>query len=129
MNKALLIAASFSLALVSSTAIAQYPTVNSTCNCCGAARVITQRPVTYRPVTTATYQSTNQTACNGCNVVPHQGSLPAPTLVQRPVVVYRPLVKVAPQPHSYIYGRGIIGQPKVYVPGQPVRNFFRYLSP
>ena len=30
---------------------------------------------------------------------------------------------------GYFHGRGIIGQPKLYVSGQPIRNFLRYLSP
>jgi hypothetical protein len=32
-------------------------------------------------------------------------------------------------PSTYTVGRGIIGQPTVYVAGQPIRNFLRYLSP
>lgn len=42
---------------------------------------------------------------------------------------YRPLIALgSPYPNVQV-GRGIIGQPTVYVPGQPIRNFFRYLSP
>jgi hypothetical protein len=44
-------------------------------------------------------------------------------------VGYRPLVALRPLPPAYAVGRGILGQPKVYVPGQPVRNFVRYISP
>lgn len=44
-------------------------------------------------------------------------------------VGYRPLVALRPLPPTYAVGRGILGQPKVYVPGQPLRNFVRYLSP
>lgn len=47
----------------------------------------------------------------------------------RPVVTYRPVIDVAPMPPAVYTGRGLLGQPKLYVPGQPVRNFFRYLSP
>lgn len=43
--------------------------------------------------------------------------------------VYRPLVPVAAPPPVYYLGRGIIGQPKVYIPGQPVRNALRFLTP
>ena len=46
-----------------------------------------------------------------------------------PVVTYRPLVPVVPVPAQYYLGRGLLGQPKLYVPNQPVRNFFRYLGP
>lgn len=42
---------------------------------------------------------------------------------------YKPLVAVAAMPPSYEIGRGILGQPKLYVPGQPVRNFVRWLTP
>lgn len=42
---------------------------------------------------------------------------------------YVPLFSLgSPYPNVQV-GQGIIGQPTVYVPGQPVRNFFRYLSP
>jgi len=46
-----------------------------------------------------------------------------------PAIVYRPVVPVFRMPRSYVVGRGILGQPKVYVPGQPVRNTFRWLTP
>jgi hypothetical protein len=52
----------------------------------------------------------------------------SPQMVAPPVTAYRPLVPVAPPPPSYYLGRGIFGQPKLYVPEQPVRNFLRYLS-
>jgi hypothetical protein len=46
-----------------------------------------------------------------------------------PVRALRPIVPpVAPAP-GYVVGRGLIGQPKLYVPGQPVRNVLRYLTP
>ncbi len=46
-----------------------------------------------------------------------------------PVVTYRPLVPAVPMPAQYFLGQGLLGQPKLYVPDQPLRNFFRYLSP
>lgn len=46
-----------------------------------------------------------------------------------PGYAYRPLVPVVSQPPTVHLGRGIIGQPTVYIPGQPVRNFLRYFSP
>ena len=46
-----------------------------------------------------------------------------------PVVTYRPLLPVIPMPGQYYPGRGLLGQPKLYVPNQPLRNFVRYLSP
>ena len=41
---------------------------------------------------------------------------------------YRPLWPVVTMPPNYYFGRGILGQPKVYVPGQPIRNVLRYLT-
>jgi hypothetical protein len=32
-------------------------------------------------------------------------------------------------PETFYVGRGILGQPKIYVPNQPIRNTLRYLSP
>jgi len=52
---------------------------------------------------------------------------PAP--VYQPLTVYRPVIALAPAPKTYVVGRGVLGQPKVYVPAQPVRNFLRWLSP
>lgn len=46
-----------------------------------------------------------------------------------PATVYRPVVRLAPMPRSVTVGRGVVGQPTIYVPGQPVRNFLRWLSP
>jgi hypothetical protein len=43
--------------------------------------------------------------------------------------VLRPILPLEPLPPNYEVGRGLLGQPKLYVPGQPVRNFLRYLSP
>jgi hypothetical protein len=42
---------------------------------------------------------------------------------------YRPLFTLGQENYNVRLGQGIVGQPTVYVPGQPVRNFFRYLSP
>ena len=42
---------------------------------------------------------------------------------------YTPLLSLGQENYNVQIGRGIIGQPTVYVPGQPFRNFFRYLSP
>ncbi len=59
-----------------------------------------------------------------------QSAAPAQTSYQpvspAPLVVYQPVVAAGPQ---YVLGRGILGQPKLYVEGQPVRNFLRWLSP
>ena len=46
-----------------------------------------------------------------------------------PVVTYKPLVPMVPLPAQYYLGQGLLGQPKLYVPDQPLRNFLRYLTP
>ncbi len=73
------------------------------------------------PVTSASY------------VAPAPYSTPFATSVpyvpSSATTVYQPLVPIVSQPASYYVGRGVIGQPKMYVPGQPIRNFLRYLSP
>lgn len=58
----------------------------------------------------------------------------APPVVQvpaipAPTIAYRPLIAVTAMPPAYEVGRGILGQPKLYVPRQPVRNFVRWLTP
>ena len=45
------------------------------------------------------------------------------------VVRYRPIMSLGSVPQDYQVGQGLLGQPKVYVPGQPLRNFVRYLTP
>lgn len=45
-----------------------------------------------------------------------------------PVEALRPVVAPA-VPSGYVVGRGLLGQAKLYKPGQPVRNFLRYLGP
>ncbi len=42
---------------------------------------------------------------------------------------YSPLFSLGQEKYNVTLGRGLIGQPTVYVPGQPFRNFFRYISP
>lgn len=42
---------------------------------------------------------------------------------------WRPLLNLTPAPQEQFIGQGIFGQPKVYVPGQPILNTLRYISP
>jgi hypothetical protein len=42
---------------------------------------------------------------------------------------YSPIFSLGQENYNVQIGRGIVGQPTVYVPGQPFRNFLRYLSP
>jgi hypothetical protein len=57
----------------------------------------------------------------------------APTVVNyvpaAPTVVYQPIVTTVPAPVYVPVGRPVIVRPKVYVPGQPVRNVFRAITP
>ena len=45
-----------------------------------------------------------------------------------PVVTFTPPVVLGQTVDQYI-GRGIMGQPKLYVTDQPIRNFLRFLRP
>ncbi len=42
---------------------------------------------------------------------------------------YTPLFSLGQENYNVQLGRGLVGQPTVYVAGQPLRNFMRYLSP
>jgi hypothetical protein len=79
--------------------------------------------VTYAPVVTAPAVTTY-----------------APVIAAPPTVVYRPMVAAySPVVTTYtpvvtgyapvIAGRPVLVRPKVYVAGQPVRNFFRAITP
>ncbi len=43
--------------------------------------------------------------------------------------VYQPVIRLANVPPGTFVGQGIIGQPKAYVDGQPIRNLMRYVFP
>lgn len=53
----------------------------------------------------------------------------APNLYTPNNAGYRPLFSLGQENYNVQLGRGIIGQPTAYVPGQHIRNFLRYLSP
>lgn len=65
----------------------------------------------------------NGECCETC--IPTLG----PSLGAMPMTGYQPILPIFSMPNSYYVGRGILGQPTVYVPGQTIRNFFRYLGP
>ena len=55
-------------------------------------------------------------------------TVPAPVVSPaQSVQVLRPLTGPS-VPAGYVVGQGLIGQPKLYKPGQPMRNLLRYLS-
>ncbi len=86
-----------------------------------APRVVTLMPVAgNHPTTPYTVHSPNTSFVGG--------AYPGTTVV-RPYTTFRPIVSLTPAPANVMIGQGILGQPKVYVPGQPVRNFLRYLTP
>jgi hypothetical protein len=54
--------------------------------------------------------------------------VPAPVVTPGPSVqALRPVTEPT-VPGGYVVGRGLIGQPKLYKPGQPMLNLLRYLS-
>jgi hypothetical protein len=53
----------------------------------------------------------------------------APQLYSQNNAGWRPLFTLGQENYNVQLGRGIIGQPTVYVTGQPFRNFLRYLFP
>ena len=78
--------------------------------------VVVQRPVVAAPTVTAP-------------VVSARPALTAPVF-STPVVAARPVITSVPVATSYnVYAPPVIVRPKVYVPGQPVRNFFRAVTP
>ncbi len=101
--------------------------------CCTPATVTWVPVRTLRPVVAAPVTVCRPVVC--CPASPPQTYAPqqggAPGTVYRPAspapqVVYQPVMVAGPR---YVLGRGILGQPKLYVDGQPVRNFLRWLTP
>ena len=99
------------------------------------APVVTYRPlapapvVTYRPLVAAPVVVYRPLA--PAPVVTYRPLAPAPVVVYRPapVVTYRPLAPapVVAYPPAY-YGAPVV-RTKVYYPGEPVRNFFKAITP
>jgi hypothetical protein len=54
---------------------------------------------------------------------------PAAMAVTNMPVGWSPLISLGQDRYNVQLGRGIIGQPVAYVPGQWFRNFLRYVSP
>ncbi len=101
---------------------------------CCTPGAVTWMPVrTLRPVVAAPVTVCRPVVC--CPTAPPRTYAPQegtpPRASYRPAspapqVVYQPVVVSSPR---YVLGRGILGQPKLYVDGQPVRNFLRWLTP
>jgi hypothetical protein len=95
--------------------------------------IVTAPPVVVPSVPTTTYYAPAPAV--GQVVYP---AVPAPiaaTTVYRPTVTYQPVVVpapavVAPAPAVAVpVGPQVTVRPKVYVQGQPIRNFFRAITP
>jgi hypothetical protein len=54
---------------------------------------------------------------------------PAAYVAPAPVVTYRPVVPYTTYAVPYIAARPVVVRPKVYVPGQPIRNTIRAITP
>lgn len=99
-------------------------------------------PQYQNPPVAGVYPTQTQYQCSpGAPVYPPPGAVPGayvpPTLTPNltPGTYspnnsgYSPVFSLGQENYNVQIGRGIIGQPTVYVPGQPFRNFIRYLSP
>jgi hypothetical protein len=76
----------------------------------------------------------NPCCCPTTGYTPAVGAYVAPSIAPGYVAAqrdyaYSPLLALRPMPSDYTVGQGLLGQPKVYVEGEPVRNFFRYILP
>ncbi len=105
----------------------------SAVGCCPPAAVTWVPVRTLRPVVAAPVTVCRPVVC--CppalpqTYAPQQPSPPGTAsrpASPAPQVVYQPAVAAGPR---YMLGRGVLGQPKLYVEGQPVRNFLRWLTP
>lgn len=93
--------------------------------------VIVQRPIVAQPlVVSAGYAESYAVGyapyATYRPVVPTTYVVPAPV---EPVVTYRPVSPYATYSIPYAVARPVVVRPKVYVPGQPVRNAVRAVTP
>jgi hypothetical protein len=114
------------------------PNVNS--NCCTPTPVYTQ---TLQPVSDQSQVSQSQvlqpqtTLSQGTTAAdPYYGSgTPVefsdcwPTMVAADSATCCPPVVCGQNPSNHYIGRGVVGQMKVYVAGQPLRNALRFITP
>ena len=81
------------------------------------------------PATQSNGFAGNYVRCGGTSTIPIDAYSRGNTSGYGSVVRYRPIMSLGSVPQDYQVGQGLLGQPKVYVPGQPLRNFVRYLTP
>jgi hypothetical protein len=124
------------------------PIVLSGSPCCASpARIASQPSMPYRG---ASYMSPSVSECippvltaSEFIPLPAGPAQPVNADAMSPIVEYRMYAPVVPPaeretvlrppsaptvPAGYVLGQGLIGQPKLYKPDQPVRNFLRYIS-
>jgi len=84
--------------------------------------------VVNRPVTTIAY---NNPPVIQTPVVTGTVPVQVPNATVYPVdrTAFRPVLPIVPMNNNSYVGRGLLGQPKVYTEGQPIRNSFRYILP
>ena len=88
-----------------------------------AAPVVASSPVTVYKPAPVVYSAPAPVPAPAVTVVAR------PVVPAAPVVSYRPVVPVAVPARPVVVGRGLLGQPEAYVPGQPIRNALRFISP
>ena len=86
-----------------------------------AQQPVIQTQTTLQPIAQQSYIASSAGDC--CQ--PDSCCTPTATGYQ----TFRPVVSLGSAHQPVYFGRGILGQPKAYVAGQPVRNAFRYILP
>lgn len=82
------------------------------------------QPVAGQPIP-ANYRYVGNNVCSPYGTTMYQ---PAYVSTSR-VHTYKPLVPLRKLPPTAYIGQGLLGQPKAYVQGESIRNFFRYILP
>jgi hypothetical protein len=88
-------------------------------------------PVSTTAVSYAQPVRTVSSTCVTPGVACESVATPLPPSTASVCVLRPPTACVPPAPtvpEGYVVGRGLVGQPKLYKPGQPVRNFLRFIT-
>ncbi|WDI43514.1 hypothetical protein [Bremerella sp. P1] len=87
--------------------------------------------VVNRPVTTIAYNNPPVVQAPVVQAPVVTGTVPVPNATVYPVdrTTFRPVLPIIPMNNNSYVGRGLLGQPKVYTEGQPIRNSLRYVLP
>lgn len=115
------------IALAAATMLLLIPVAAPTSAAAHARPYAAYRPGPYQAQAVPQPAGFPQPVGPACDAVPH---VPPNAVVSGAAfAAYRPIVPLFAVPRSYQVGRGILGQAKIYVPGQPIRNALRYLTP